>query len=97
MDVDLDNVEVTDNAGENRFEASVKGQMAVLDYQQRKDELVLTHTEVPSAARGQGVGGKIVKAALEEARSRGLQVVPRCPFVGRYIEEHPEYEALVAQ
>jgi predicted GNAT family acetyltransferase len=96
MDVDLSNVEVTNNAGENRFEAPVEGQMAVLDYHWRGDELVLTHTEVPPAARGEGVGGKVVKAALEEARSRGLQVVPRCPFVRRYVEEHPEYEALVA-
>ena len=92
MDVDLDNVEVTDNAGENRFEASVKGQMAVLDYQQRKGELVLTHTEVPSAARGQGVGGKIVKAALEEARARGLQVVPPSRFCRRRLARAPPTE-----
>lgn len=96
MDVDLSTIDVTDNPDENRFEAPVGDQLAVLDYQERGETLVLTHTEVPTAAHDQGVGSKIVKAALDDAQSQGLQVEPRCPFVQRYIDEHPEYESLVA-
>ena len=97
MDIDLGSIEVTDNPDKNRFEAPVGDQMAVLDYRRLGEKLILTHTEVPSAAREQGVGSEVVKTALDEARSRGLEVVPRCPFVRHYIDEHPEYEALVAE
>lgn len=97
MNIDLSSIEVTDNPDENRFEAPVGEELAVLDYRRSGEKLILTHTEVPPAVREQGVGSKVVKAALDEARSQNLQVVPRCPFVQHYIEEHPEYEALVAE
>lgn len=97
MDIDLRSIEVTDNPDENRFEAHVGEQLAVLDYRRAGEKLILTHTEVPPAAREQGVGSKVVKAALDEARSKGVQVVPHCPFVQHYIEEHPEYQSLIAE
>ena len=33
--------------------------------------------------------------ALDDVRSRGLRVVPICPFVRTYLQHHPEYEDLV--
>jgi predicted GNAT family acetyltransferase len=38
-----------------------------------------------------------VADALDDIRSRGLKVVPLCPFVAAYIRRHPEYEDLVAR
>jgi uncharacterized protein len=38
-----------------------------------------------------------VADALDDIRSRGLQVVPLCPFVAAYIRRHPEYEDLVTR
>jgi predicted GNAT family acetyltransferase len=29
-------------------------------------------------------------------RGKGLVVVPLCPFIARYIQQHPEYHDLVA-
>lgn len=87
---------VTDNADEGRYELSVDGQMAVLGYHRRGDTIFLTHTEVPEALEGQGIGSRIVKHALDTARAAGEKVAPWCPFVRAYIDRHPEYEEIVS-
>jgi predicted GNAT family acetyltransferase len=58
--------------------------------------MTLNHTETPVAARGRGLASRLVAAVLDEARSRGLKVVPRCPFVTAYLAKHPEYRDLLA-
>ncbi len=88
--------DVTDNRAEYEFELVVGGHRAVAAYQMEGDTIVFTHTVVPPAIEGRGVGSKLIKAALDSARDRGLKVVPQCPFVRAYIERHPEYRSLVA-
>ena len=58
--------------------------------------MVLVHTDVATSAEGSGVGSALVAGALDDIRSRGLRVVPVCPFVAAYIHRHPEDAALVA-
>ena len=87
--------EVHDEAGARRYEAKVEGGTAFLDYELRGGAIVLTHTEVPVAARKQGVGEALVRRALDDAGARGLTVVPLCPFVAAFIRRHPEYQHLV--
>lgn len=48
-------------------------------------------------ARGRGIGTRLVLHALEDARERGLRVVPSCPFVGEVVERHPEYADLLTR
>ncbi|MBR8744015.1 GNAT family N-acetyltransferase [Nocardiopsis sp. MG754419] len=57
--------------------------------------ITFTHTEVDRAFEGKGVGGTLIRAALDDARSRGLSVLPMCPFVKGWIERHPEYATVV--
>ena len=52
--------------------------------------------QVDEAYSGQGHAGTLARSALDDARSRGLSVVPSCPYVASYIEKHPEYADLVA-
>ena len=87
---------VRDNRAEHEFEMVVDGERAVAAYQREGDTIVFTHTMVPPAIEGRGVGSKLVRAALDAARDRHLTVVPQCPFVAAYIERHPEYRDLVA-
>ena len=56
---------------------------------------MFTHTEVPRALEGKGVGNVLAKTGLEWARSEGLRVIPICPFVAAYIARHPDYADLV--
>lgn len=65
------------------------------EYQLAKALVVFTHTEVEPRFEGQGVGGTLVREALDDVRSRGLSVLPLCPFVKAWIGRHPDYQDLV--
>ncbi len=64
-------------------------------YQRRGDTTVFTHTEVDPDAGQDGVGSRLVRAALDDVRSKGGSVVPQCPFVRGWIERHQDYADLV--
>lgn len=81
---------------EGRYDYAVEGGVAFADYTRRGDTLLVTHTEVPTALRGGGVGAKLVKALLDDVRAQGLKVVPLCSFVATYIRRHPEMRDLLA-
>ncbi|MGW8311927.1 MAG: GNAT family N-acetyltransferase [Desulfuromonadales bacterium] len=91
------NLEIENNRTGNRFEAEVAGSVAFVEYALDDNILTLVHTEVPANLEGQGLGGKIVKAALDFAKDQGLKVVLQCPFARSYIERHQEYAGIVAQ
>lgn len=92
-----DQGEVTDNKQQSRYELATNEGTAVLQYMERDGALYLTHTEVPPELEGKGIGSRIVKHALEDARSRGVKVAPWCPFVRAYIDRHPDYKPLVLE
>jgi predicted GNAT family acetyltransferase len=87
---------VTDNPAENRFEATVDGQLAVAEYSRRgKDMIIFTHTEVPKALEGRGIANALARFALAQARREHRRVVPRCRFFASYIERHPPEQDLL--
>ena len=88
--------EVTHDEKRRRFELEQDGATGFLTYVVRDGTIVFTHTVVPPELEGRGIGGRIVAAGLEHARSAGLKVVPQCSFVRGYIERHPEHEDLLA-
>ncbi|MBI2764408.1 MAG: N-acetyltransferase [Chloroflexi bacterium] len=87
---------VRDNPARERYEVSYGGQTAELAYRVDGGRIVLIHTGVPAALEGHGIAGRLAKFALDDARARGLRVVPQCPYVRAYLEKHPEYADLVA-
>ena len=90
-------IEFVDNAESSRFELRAGDEVVgFLDYRLRDDHIPMVHTEVDPALRGRGVGEAVVRHALEAARSGGVQVIPTCPFVKKFIERHPEYRDVVA-
>jgi predicted GNAT family acetyltransferase len=89
------NVKIENNQEAQRWEAEVGEYVAVAEYRLRGDMVFFIHTEVPHELEGQGVASKLVKAALDDARTRHLAVVPFCPFVAGYIRRHPDYKGLV--
>jgi predicted GNAT family acetyltransferase len=95
MNVDLDKVVIDNNATDQRFEAHVDGQLAVVEYSLTDTRIVFTHTGVPPALSGHGLANKLAATALEYARTQHLTVVPLCPFVASYLRRHPEYGDLV--
>ncbi|MGR6965793.1 GNAT family N-acetyltransferase [Geodermatophilus sp. URMC 61] len=87
---------VTDVPEAGRYEVRAGDRvLGLAAYQRRGDQVVFTHTEVDPDAEGGGVGGTLVRGALDDVRAHGLRVVPRCSFVRGYIERHPDYADLV--
>ncbi len=90
-------VVVTRNEDEHRWEARIGGELAGFAAYQLTDELVVfTHTEVEPAFEGKGVGGALARAALDEVAEEGTRkVMPLCPFIKAWIQRHPDYVPLV--
>lgn len=76
---------------ERRYVYEDGGAVAQLVYRRDGARLILVHTEVPDELGGQGIGGRLVSAAVDDARSNGWTVVPWCPFARRWIETHADH------
>jgi len=85
-----DTPQITDNAGESRFEVALDGRLAEMDYRIRGNRLVILHTLVPTEMEGHGVGGALVTAALDRAVRDGMTLVPLCPFTRGWLQRHPD-------
>ncbi len=88
--------DVVDNAEKHRYEISFEGKTAFTTYKLENGVITFLHTEVPAEFRGKGIGSKLVRGELEAVRARGLKVIPRCEFVAGYIQNHPEFQNLLA-
>ena len=74
-----------------RFELHIGDHIAFMDYILNKNGVIyLTHTEVPVALEGKGVGSAIVTLVLKYIREEGLKMAPLCPFVAAYLKDRPE-------
>ena len=90
-------LDIRHDTAAHRFVARTDSGEAVLRYDAPDDEtLEYYHTFVPPSLRGGGIGSQLTEYALRYAREQHMKVRPTCPFVARYIERHPEFQALVA-
>ena len=90
-------VDVQDQPGQSRWEATLGGELAgFAEYRRDGERIVFTHTVVDPAHEGQGIGSALARAALDDARAQGLAVVPRCSFIRAWIDKHPDYVDLLA-
>ena len=89
-------IEVADAPDRDRYELSVDGDVAgFTTYRACPGLIAFVHTEVDERLQGRGLGDQLIRFALEDARARGLAVLPFCPFVKAFIERHREFVALV--
>ena len=92
--MDTEFIDVPDN---HRYELRSGDQLVgFIDYRLHGEVITLVHTEVFPAFSGQGHAAVLARGALDDARARGLTVVPSCPYVASYIAKHPDYADLVA-
>ncbi|WP_100839720.1 GNAT family N-acetyltransferase [Kitasatospora fiedleri] len=92
--------QIRDNAEQSRFEISTDAGPAGFAEYQLRDEgrtFAFVHTVIDPAFEGQGLGGKLARAALDTVRDRGANVLPYCPFIRGWIAKHPEYVTLVPE
>ncbi|MFE4515820.1 GNAT family N-acetyltransferase [Kitasatospora sp. NPDC056783] len=86
---------VRDVEARNRFEAWEDDKPAGFAEYLRSEHLVVyPHTVVDPAFEGRGIGSALARAALDDARARGLAVLATCPFIKGWMLRHPEYADL---
>ena len=64
-------------------------------YRREPGRVVFTHTEIDPDAEGSGLGGKLVRAALDDVRARGRARRAAVLLRPRLDRRHPEYADLV--
>jgi predicted GNAT family acetyltransferase len=62
-----------------------------------ESSILLKHTEVDRRHEGKGYGGKLVAGVLDDFRSRGMTVLPICPYAMAWIKRHREYLDVVRE
>lgn len=89
--------DVIQNQELDRYELVIDGDLAgYSEYRIQGAEIVFTHTEITSGDREHGLGGRLVRSALDQVREQtDYRVVAQCPFVSHWISEHPEYQDLL--
>lgn len=95
MSNDIDAIDVVNNVKKSRFEIQFDDDVAFAAYKLGEAAITFTHTIVPEAYEGRGVGRKLAIHALDYAQDNNLKVIPLCPFISAYIRKHPEYQPLL--
>ncbi|HET8614901.1 MAG TPA: GNAT family N-acetyltransferase [Actinomycetales bacterium] len=93
----VDGLEVVQVPEASRYEARLDGRsVGVAEYLLSGDRVVFPHTVVDPALTGRGIASELARRALDDARERGLRVVPACSFFRVYLQRHPEDADLIA-
>lgn len=86
------------NPEKKRFELEAEGKTAFIEFILTNENIMfLTHTEVPVALEGKGVGSAIVSKTLEYIKEKGYTLAPLCPFVAAYVKRHPDWKSILAK
>lgn len=84
---------VQENPSAHRYEAIDESGVVAgfVEYVDHRGARLLFHTEVDDAFEGQGVGGTLARAAIDQALAGDLPVKISCPFLTEWVGRHPEY------
>lgn len=94
--VEASRIEVVERPDTGRFELDFPGGQAFAVYRSDGDRIVVTHTEVPPAFNGRGIGSQLAEGIFRIARASGRRVVPRCSFVADWARRHSDYADALA-
>ncbi len=84
-------VDVRDEPGRHRYVITEDGsEVGFVTYRIADGVLDLVHTEVDPDHGGRGLAARLIASTLDDARRRGLGVLPHCPYVRRFIDDHPD-------
>ena len=87
-------IAIEDGAERGRYVGTVAGidAEAEITFTHRGPGLISAdHSGAPEAMRGTGVAAALVDYLVADARARGFQIIPLCPYVRARYEKHPEW------
>jgi predicted GNAT family acetyltransferase len=93
MNDNLPNIELEETGSKGRyFLRSPNGAVAEMTFSKVGERMIIIdHTDVPEAFRGQGVGLRLVMRAVEDMRGAGRKIIPLCPFARAQFDRHKEW------
>lgn len=59
--------------------------------------LIVDHTGVPEAYKGEGVGRRLMTRAVEDARKNKKKILPLCPFAAAEFRKHPDWADVLSK
>jgi uncharacterized protein len=90
--MDTASIVIENNTDKQQYEAKLDGKVvAFAEYRPIGTSLMFTHTEVNEDLEGKGVGGQLIRFALEDTKTQSMTVIPMCPFVKLFIQRHKEF------
>ncbi|MBB5222975.1 hypothetical protein HNP73_002922 [Amaricoccus macauensis] len=96
MAIDPSDITFEDNGSKGRYVYRADGAEAEMTFTRAGESLIIIdHTEVPDAFRGQGVGAALVARGVADFRAAGVKVLPLCPFAAAQFRRHPEWADLL--
>ncbi len=84
--------------GNQRFYIGEEEQspLAEMTYVNSGDKLIIIdHTEVSEALKGQGAGRLLLKELTDWVRGEGKKIMPLCPYAKVQMERNEEYHDLI--
>lgn len=93
----MDDIAVDHDPAAGRYRLRLNGaEIGFVEYDPiGKDSVLIKHAEVAPGHEGRGYGSELVRRTLDDIRTRGLTVVPICPYTLGFIRRHREYVELV--
>ncbi len=84
----------TDNTAKFRFEYHVRTADGAQDcafahYRREGNEIHITHVEAPTALRGTGAAGELMRHITHHARENALTLIPICSYAVAWLKKHP--------
>lgn len=70
-----------------------RAELAYVDSGRTRD---FRYTYVPEDLRGRKVAEKLVSHALDDTMRSGYKFIATCPYVERFVQNHPRYQAGLA-
>ncbi|MEN3324174.1 GNAT family N-acetyltransferase [Mariniflexile soesokkakense] len=88
-----------DNEKKGAFYIEINGaRVAEMTYSHAApNKIIIDHTEVSDTLKGQGVGYKLIDAAVEYLRTNNFKVIPLCPYASAvFKKKHEQYADVLA-
>jgi predicted GNAT family acetyltransferase len=99
MTDELPSIELEDNGSKGRYVLrgpdGAEAEMTFTKVGEKK--IIIDHTGVPDAFRGQGAGLRLVTRAVEDARAAGKTIIPLCPFAAAQFQRHKEWADVLSR
>jgi predicted GNAT family acetyltransferase len=92
MAIDSDEIRLEETESKGRYVYADGTNEAELTFSKAGERLVIIdHTAVPDAFRGQGVGQALVARAVADIRAAGKKILPLCPFAASQFRRHADW------